>query len=423
MSTSRRDFLKASLGASTLLACGATVPGFLCRAARAADARRNNDGSILVVVQLSGGNDGLNTVVPYTDDIYQRQRPTLRLSANQVHKIDAQLGWHPEMQAFARLFKEGHLGVIQGVGHPNSSRNHDSAKREWHTAVPKDLTSQTGWLGRAIDQTYGPGQADVPGIFVGPIKAPFGLQTERAVVPSIASLDQWALAARPEAAGHDAARDRLVQASQPAKPGADNPLLDMLQRTTVSACASNQRLEAALGTRALAGAAGYPQVPLAQSLRTIAQVIRADLGIRIYFTELGGGGIGGFDTHAGQAANHGVLLRELSESVAAFMTDLQRDKLLDRVLLMTFSDFGRALTENGRRGTGHGAAAPIFFAGGRVKGGLTGAHPSLRNLDDDAPRPHTDFRRVYATALDRWLGLDSQPILGGKFEPLEILAA
>ncbi len=136
--------------------------------------------------------------------------------------------------------------------------------------------------------------------------------------------------------------------------------------------------------------------------------------------ELGGGGIGGFDNHANQLGNHCALLEQLAESVAAFVHDLKRDRLLDRVLVMTFSEFGRTLKENGRRGTGHGAAAPVFMAGGRVKGGLIGPHPSLTDLENGSPRFHTDFRQVYATVLDRWLGYDSQAILGTDFGSLDV---
>jgi uncharacterized protein (DUF1501 family) len=158
---------------------------------------------------------------------------------------------------------------------------------------------------------------------------------------------------------------------------------------------------------------------LAENLATVAQLIRADLGIRIYSVELGGGGIGGFDTHANQAANHGALLRELAESTSAFVDDLKHDRLLDSVLVMTFSEFGRTLSESGRRGTNHGAAAPMFMIGGRVKGGLWGAHPSLTDLEEDAPKFHTDFRRVYATVLERWLNLKSEKVLAPGFTPLD----
>jgi uncharacterized protein (DUF1501 family) len=415
MQTTRREFLRTALGASTMLAFSPAVPGFLGRAALAAAAGRQDRDSVLVVVQLSGGNDGLNTVVPYEDDAYHRNRPTLRLTAERVLKLDSGLGLHPDMGAFLRLYREGHLAVIQGVGYSNSNRDHEPAMRDWHTARPLETLTQTGWLGRAIDRACKAGRTDVPGVFAGPIPSPFGLQAEEAIVPAIKSLDQWlpapewAAASRPD-----------PQGSAAGAPGNANPLPDFLRRATLDASAGAARLRAVLEGAAATGPAPYPGFPLARTLQSVAQLIRAELGIRIYFAELGGGGIGGFDTHAGQAANQGALLRELSESVAAFLDDLRRDRLLDRVWLMTFSEFGRALSENGRRGTGHGAAAPVFLAGGGLKGGLVGPHPSLVDLDADAPKFHTDFRRVYATVLDRWLGFDSLAVLGERFAPLEV---
>jgi uncharacterized protein (DUF1501 family) len=415
MQTTRREFLRTAMGASTLLAFSPAVPEFLGRTALAAAAERRDGDSVLVVIQLSGGNDGLNTVVPYQDDAYHRNRPTLRLTAERVLKLDSGLGLHPEMAAFLRLYREGHLAIIQGVGYPDSNRDHEAAMRDWHTARPLETLTQTGWLGRAIDQTCKTGRTDVPGVFVGPIPSPFSLQTEEAIVPAIKSLDQW-LPAREWAA---ASRLDSKGSAAGAPPDA-NPLPDFLRRVTLDASAGATRLQAVRQSAAATNSAAYPNFPLARTLQSVAQLIRAELGIRIYFAELGGGGIGGFDTHAGQAANQGALLRELSESAAAFLDDLRRDRLLDRVWLMTFSEFGRALSENGRRGTGHGAAAPVFLAGGGLKGGLVGPHPSLADLDDDAPKFHTDFRRVYATVLDRWLGFASLPVIGGEFAPLEL---
>lgn len=413
MNRTRRDFLKTTLGASTLLAVG-TAPAFLARPGRAANGSRPGRDSILVVLQLSGGNDGLNTVVPYEDEAYHRSRPTLRLTPDRVLKLDSGLGLHPDMPAFLRLYREGQLSIVQGVGYAANDRDHERAMQDWHTAQPKVTLAQTGWIGRVIDQVWSAGQADLPGVFLGPISAPFSLRTEQAVVPALKSLDQWL----PARTSEDFSRS--VASGPPARPPVlANPLADFLERAVLVAASSQQRLEAARRATTAAGAADYPRFPLAQTLKSVAQLIRAELGIRIFFAELGGGGIGGFDTHAGQAANQGVLLRELSESVAAFVTDLRRDKLLDSVLLMTFSEFGRTLAENGRRGTDHGNAAPVFLAGGGLKGGLVGAHPSLSDLDAGAPRFHTDFRRVYATILDRWLGFDSQAILGGKFTSVE----
>jgi len=397
----RRDFLRATLGASAVLSLGPVA-----RHVPAASSQPDRD-TVLVIVQLSGGNDGLNTVVPYGDDEYGRGRTTLRLPTSDLHKIDSLLAFHPRMAAFMRLYQEGHLSIIQGVGHTGSDRDHDRAMRVWHTAHLKDAMlggagSQTGWLGRLADHLRSTAQADLPTVFVGPISRPFALNAENVVIPCIRS-----------------AEDLIVQVppSSVLVDGGD-ALLQFLRGSMRGARAASERIEAA----AKAGTGEYPPFGLAGHLRTVAQLVRANLGIRVFFVELGGGGIGGFDNHANQLGNHCALLHQLAESTAAFIDDLNHDKTLDRVLLMTFSEFGRSVRENGRRGTDHGAAGPIFLAGGKVKGGLAGSHPSLTDLDGGAQKPHTDFRRVYATVLDRWLGVDSRVVLGERFEPLDVLA-
>jgi uncharacterized protein (DUF1501 family) len=356
------------------------------RAAQQAAGRPDPSGTVLIVLQLAGGNDGLNTVVPYEDDQYGRNRTTLRLASDRVHKIGSGLGLHPDMQGFARLFHEGHLSVAQGVGYPNMHRGHNAGMRNWQTASLRP-DEETGWLGRVADRASDPDRGNVPAVFVGEIAPPLAIHAAQVVVPGIRAAGDWTLRSAPktsDAAWGDAAR--------------------------VATTIGGQR------------GGVYPGYPLAQSLRTVGQLIRAELGIRIFLTEQGGVPPGAFDNHANQAGNHAAVLRELSESVAAFCDDLTRDRLLDRVLLMTYSEFGRTLSENGRHGTGHGAAAPVFLAGGGLKGGLIGAHPSLTDLDNDAPRPHTDFRALYATVLDRWLHLESEPVLGARFAPLDILA-
>jgi len=276
------------------------------------------------------------------------------------------------------------------------------------------VPQQTGWLGRAVDRAWTPTRPDTAAVFVGPIARPFALNAENAVVPSLRSVEDlrrhagWAVPTDPS----ESVRS-MVGTAHPT----DSPLLQFLRQADSDAQAKSERIEAAIKMPG----GDYPPFGLARDLRTVAQLIRADVGIRIFLVELGGGGLGGFDNHANQLGNHCALLNQLAESVAAFMYDLQRDKQLDRVLLMTFSEFGRTVKENGRRGTDHGAAAPMFLAGGRVKGGLVGPHPSLTDLDKGALKVHTDFRRVYATVLDRWLGFESKPVLGGHFEPLVIL--
>jgi len=281
---------------------------------------------------------------------------------------------------------------------------------------------------------YNPGEVNVPAVFVGQIPRPLTLNAQNVVVPSLQSLKQYTLHTMPGTAGGPAHGQGLAELAQlprdqrdhawhgaPSVPGEKSPTLDFLRRSSLEAHAASQRVEAAVQAQDSAGAAAYPPFQLAHNLRIVAQLIRAELGIRIYYTELGGNEPGGFDTHANQRDNHGALLRQLSESVAAFVDDLKRDRLLDRVLLMTFSEFGRTVKENGRRGTDHGSAAPLFLAGGRVKGGLVGEHPNLTDLENGGQKFHTDFRRVYATALQRWLGFDSASVLGREFQPLDVL--
>jgi uncharacterized protein (DUF1501 family) len=416
MHINRRDFFKEAAGATSLLAFGSSVPAFLARSAAAMEPGQPSREPVLVVIQLSGGNDGLNTVVPYQDDAYHRSRPTLRIGSEQVLKLDSALGLHPAMPAFRKLYQEGRLSIIQGVGYPRSSRDHDAAMEDWHTGVLREGVppgARSGWLGRAIDAACDPGKTDLRGVFVGEIKAPFSVHTERVVVPSIKSLEEWLPTG---AAWSDSI---LPHGSGLASSSGVPHLLAAVRSATANARLVQPRLVLANQHLRNQKSAAYPPFPLAQNLAMVAQLIRSDLGIRIYFVEFGGGGIGGFDTHANQAANHGALLRELAESTSAFVDDLNHDRLLDSVLVMTFSEFGRTLTESGRRGTNHGAAAPIFMVGGRVKGGLWGAHPSLTDLDADAPKFHTDFRRVYATVLERWLNLKSEKVLAPGFAPLD----
>jgi len=412
----RRDFLKTALGTSALLSFAPAVPSFLIRPVMAATSRRDDRDTVLVVIQLSGGNDGLNTVVPHGDDEYARNRPTLRLPSKELHKIDSLIGLHPRMEAFMRLYKDGHLSIVQGVGYPNSDRSHEGAMRIWHTADPDRPSRQTGWLGRAADSIWDPNTTNAPAAFVGSIAQPFGLNAEKVVVPSIRALGDLVAHQMP---GHSSGRSEAEHVAKLPRANQDSPLVRFLQRCTLDAYADSQRVEAVAKTAANTGE--YPPFGLAGTLRTVAQLIRADIGIRIFFTELGGSGIGGFDNHANQLGNHCALLHQLSESIAAFVHDLKRNELLNRVLLMTFSEFGRTVKENGRRGTNHGAAAPIFLAGGKLKTGLVGSHPSLNDLDNGGLKFHTDFRRVYATALDQWLGFDSRVVLGGEFKQLDIL--
>jgi len=412
MLMTRRRFLQASLGTSALAPFVPGMPGVLSSSACAAPGKAS-DNTILVVVQLSGGNDGLNTVVPYADDVYARNRPTLRLAAQDLHRIDDYLGFHPRMEPFSRLYKEGQLSIIQGVGSPAAQLDHDAAMRTWHSAAPDLADCPTGWLGRTADHMWkeNPGESSV--VFVGPIKRPFALNAERVAVPCIRTLEDLTLHKMP------GVRSQQMPLREAPGTGQTSPYLDFVRRCQSQSHANDQRIRAL--AQASSNQSRYPTHGLARDLALVAQLIRADTGVRVFFTELGGGGIGGFDNHANQLGNHCALLAQLAESIAAFTDDLHRDKLLDRVLLMTFSEFGRTVKENGRRGTDHAVAAPMFLAGGRVQGGLTGRHPSLTDLDKGGLKLNIDFRQVFATVLDQWLGVTSRDILGQQFKPLDVI--
>lgn len=401
MSTSRRDFLKAAIGAPAVLSLGSTAPAFLQQAA-AADPTPQAE-RVLVVVQLSGGNDGLNTVVPYENDEYGRNRKTLRMTKRDVIPIGSDLGLHPQMPEMKRLLDNGHLGIVQGVGYPNPQGGHPESMRIWQTARLDAEVWQTGWLGRAIDAAGT--EVSVPGAFVGSFSPPLTVNAAKTVVPTIRSIEDWNL--RPKETP-----DRVSQDA--------SPLLQEIERRTQSA----QAHAAAVEKVSRSGARReYPNTPFGASLRIIAQLIEANVGVRIFNTDAGGGGdIGAYDNHAGQKDNHAALLRQLSEGIGAFVDDLKRRGLFDRVAITTFSEFGRTIKENGRRGTDHGSAAPMLLVGGRVRPGLIGKHPSMTELENNGPKHHTDFRRVYATLLDNWLKIDSQTVLGEKFESIELLA-
>ncbi len=369
---------------------------------------------VLVILQMTGGNDGLNTVVPYEDDVYGRSRPTLRLRRTEVHRLTDGLGLHPEMKEAARLFHEGRLSIVQGVGYPNSQRNHPEAMRDWQTGYVPGLHVPTGWIGRAADLILQQTPFCLPAVFVGRIEIPFTLRAKTAIIPTVAKYPQMPLAIK----GLEKILEKTASNGDAAS--ADNPLAELADRSCRQAIQIAEKLQRAAGSAQLVE---YPRFGLAQDLQVVAQLIRADLGIRIFYVELGGGGLGGFDTHAHQAANHGALLREFSASVAAWADDLAKDHSLDRVLLMTFSEFGRTVRENGRRGTDHGAAQPILLVGGRIRPGLIGPHPNLAELEANAPKPHTDFRRLYRTVLQEWLGLEAKAVLGLPWSPVPILSS
>jgi uncharacterized protein (DUF1501 family) len=419
MHPTRRAMLGLGLGSSTLLACGSSVPVFLARSAAALDesaGRPAEPGRVLVVVQLDGGNDGLNTVVPYRNDEYRKRRPKLALAAGEVARIDDHVGLHPGLVPFAKLLEQERLAIVQSVGYPNPNRSHFESMAVWHTARTDGDKLAPGWLARALDQRNGPG-GDAAGLHIDEVfPLPGALAGGRQVVPSVARLEQFrrrlGMPAGAAALDQGVALDRLAQQQR----GAPGSLLQFVERSSLITYASSARLEH-LQQGHPPARAGYPEYyGLSRRLQLIARLIQAGLTTSIYYTHLNG-----FDTHSGQLPRHAGLLRELGESLRAFLEDLEKSGQSERVLVLAVSEFGRRLDENGSGGTDHGTAAPVFLLGRPVRAGLHGPYPDLSRLADGDPVHAVDFRRVYATLLDRWLEVPHHGILGAAFEPMSLL--
>jgi uncharacterized protein (DUF1501 family) len=408
MTMNRRDFLKTS----SLVALGSGVPAFVSQTAAQAPTsdRPGARDTILVVVQMTGGNDGLNTVIPFRDDAYRRARPTLAQPAGQIHRINDDIGLHPAMNALSGLLQDNALCVVQGVGYPNPTQSHFRSMDIWQAAsTARNLPD--GWIGRSLRNI--PGAASFH-LASNNESAPLALTGSPVRVPSITSLNDFQL--QVEASGNADRRQQRSLIESVARPGSGRGLLDFVQRTAVNTYATSRRLQE-IG-RNYQPRVPYPASALGNHLRLAAQLIDAGLGARLFYVT-----IDGFDTHANQAFAHSNLLRQISEAMSAFFRDMAARGQRDRVLMMTFSEFGRRVHENGSQGTDHGAAAPMLLVGGRVRTGLVGAHPSLTELDAGNLRHHTDFRQVYAAILDRWLGVPSRQVLGQAFAPADIFRA
>jgi uncharacterized protein (DUF1501 family) len=388
----RRSFLKSS----SLLALAPTVPAFVARTATAAGPDR--DARVLVVVQLDGGNDALNTLVPLRDEAYPRLRPRLRVAARDTIRLTAEAGLHPSFREAENLIRAGQVLAVPGVGYPNPNRSHFESMAIWHTARtdPAEYKGY-GWLGRALDPTAGESYAvsnEVPG----------ALRGRRSAAVALTRPGDLVLA--------DAGTVR-VAAGDADGPVAQRDLLAFVRRHAVDGAAAAEKM-AALGRGA--DGVGYPATGLADRLKLVARLLKADLGTRVFYAVQGG-----YDTHAAQQYAHGNLLSEFAGAVAAFFGDLQGAGLADRVTLLAFSEFGRTIKENGSGGTDHGTAGVTLLFGPKVKGGVTGTAPSLTDLRGGEPMVTTDFRRIYSALLGDWLGVRGD-VLGGEYEPVKIFA-
>lgn len=430
----RREFLRSGL---VMASAAATLPAFLNASALAMQQAAGGlssvpgvpDDHILVVIQLSGGNDGLNTVVPYFAPEYYRARPGINVPEAQVLKLSRAdgVGLHPNLAALREMYDQGTATIVQGVGYPNPNRSHFKSMDIWQTADP--TATGDGWLGRYFDSEccgFGKGESGTPesagqgppGIAIGRT-APLAMEGRRIkpVAFESAELFRWSAEEMHESlrSGYAALNRRERGEGSAAR---EDSNAAFLVRTSLDAQVSSDLIRKAVARRP---ATQFPNSDLGRQLSMIASMIGAGLKTRVYYASMGS-----FDTHAGQGGpqgRHAQLLGQFSQAVRAFYAELKAQRNDARVLSMAFSEFGRRVAQNQSQGTDHGTAAPMFLFGPMVRAGMAGEHPSMKALDDGDLKYTVDFRSVYAGILESWMKADSKTILDGTFKPLPVLAA
>jgi len=409
MRISRRLFIRDGVASVTL---GLAAPAFLSAIAQAQGLGSRR----LVVVYLGGGNDALNTLIPYQDQSYYSRRPTIAIPAGQVLQVGTDsagraLGLHPRLGGLLNVFNEGRLALVQRAGYQNSSRSHFEATDIFGTGNPAS-SSGSGWLGRYLDTL--PRPVDALAAWNTTSDTPRALISAQVGVPAISNANTYTFASPNR--GSAATQERAAAEAMASNPSQARPHLAFVNSTSRSAMETIDRAARAL---AYAPTVTYPTNGFGLALRTVAGAIVAGIGSRVYWVQTGG-----YDTHSQQGAaggSYGDLMGTLGDGLWAFYRDVQNRGLANDTTVVVFSEFGRRISENGSSGTDHGAAGLMMVLGGAVRGGLHGTaatlspgHPTLENNSGDV-RYETDFRAVYARLLDTWLGVNSVPILNGDF--------
>lgn len=419
----RRNFVKTS---GLLSLSGMMAPNFLASTATAANSNSNSlaqTKQALVVIQMTGGNDGLNTVVPFSDDAYYKARPTLGLKDAQLLKLNENVALNSGLKGLKNLYDKGQVAVIQGVGYPNPSYSHFRSMEIWQSANP-DSAPRSGWLGRYIDsaaQAGDPTALSKLAMTIGNTGqgggAPLAFWTDKTVVLSFGGIERFQFKGDNGLKGDREAQ--LVAARKIYGTVNNNAVAEYVRKTAYDALDASETLEKLL--KNYKSAVEYPKNEFANRLKTIAQLLNSDYGSRIFYVSTDGS----FDTHFNEAGSHSRLLQNMGDAIEAFYADLAAHNLADSVMTMTFSEFGRRVAENGSRGTDHGSAAPMFVIGGKnvVKPGIYGEQPSLTDLDGGNMRSKVDFRSVYGTVLKDWLKTDPQPVVGGDFPTLNFVGS
>lgn len=422
----RREFMGTGL---VMVSTVASVPTFLRSSALAmtnpADTRPAHnrpgvpDDRILLVVQLSGGNDGLNTIPPFASDEYYKARPTLAIPRDKVLKLapNAGVGLHPDLADLKTLYDAGLLSIIQGVGYPNPNRSHFASMDIWHTGDTRGGKG-LGWIGKTLDQVAvkADGTCEPTACVCIGHDSPLAAEGKFVKPINFENAQSFRWSGPDHRAELGPAYDRINRAGiLKDLPMTDSGAAAFVMRTALDAQLASDRIRAAVRQNPLTT---FPANSLANQLKMVAAMIRAQLPTRVYYV-----GTGGFDTHANQANNHGRLLGQFAQSMRAFYDELKAIGQQDRVLAMAFSEFGRRVEQNGSAGTDHGTAGPLFLFGPMVKPGLLGEYPGLAKskLQEGDLVYTVDFRCIYAGLMEDWLKADSKKALGQAFQPAQIL--
>ena len=371
----------------------------------------NGKAPVFVVVQLTGGNDFMNTLIPYTSEVYYDNRPLVGIPQDQVLPIDDTLAFHPEMGAFKGLYDRGMVSIVQGIGYPNSNRSHFRGMDIWHTCAPHEV-STVGWVGRTLKELDPEGENPLTGINFG-VGLPRAMAMPGVPVTSVSNLDSYGLMTGIEVdEQREQALDIFKQMYGPAI--GTGPVMEYLSRTGQDVLTGADMLKVA--PEQYESTIEYADNAIAKSLRDVARVHTADLGTRIFYTSHGG-----YDTHANQVPTHPKLVGDLSGAISDFFADLEEHDADDNVVMLVFTEFGRRVYDNGS-GTDHGSGGGAFIIGRPVEGGMYAEYPSLNPSDwvnSGEDLPHTiDYRGIYGTILEQWLGVEAAPIVLDSYEQI-----
>ena len=367
---------------------------------------------MLVILQLTGANDYLNTIVPYTNGHYRDARPRMNIPEDQVLPIDGELGFNPNMAPLKKIYDEGNMAIIHGIGFDNSPRSHFRAMDIWHTCEP-EIVGTEGWVGKVARDLDPAGENPLKVVNFGQ-GLPRALALRGVPVTSVSNLESFGVMSGVPGVSADSERDQLLErfARMYAPAVGTGAVMDYLGQTGRDALKGADILKVA--PEKYHSTVEYAETPIAKYLRDVARVYLADLGTQVFYTSHGP-----FDTHFNQMPMHSRLWTEMSSAITDFFDDLKEHDAGDNLIMMLFTEFGRRVKDNGT-GTDHGAAGGAFVIGNQVKGGMYSTYPSIapEDLQQGDLAPNYDFRGFYSTAIDKWLGLDPVPIVGGKFEQL-----